>query len=81
MWSFRGRFDVLWRDVLMRSVFKFLKAKRNGSELCAVQHERKEDCYMKSEFLDGIDFEENPLVNETPDRVVVYDFNGNEVVE
>lgn len=31
---------------------------------------------MDNLFLDGIDFEENPLENETPDEVVVYDWNG-----
>lgn len=34
---------------------------------------------MKSEFLDSIYFDENPLENEVPDSVTVYDLNGNEV--
>lgn len=36
---------------------------------------------MKSEFLDGICFDENPLENEVPDSVTFFDLNGNEVIE
>lgn len=65
----------------MRGLFKFLKVKRNDTANCNIKNEREEDSYMKSEFLDGISFEENPLASETPDRVIVYDVNGNEVKE
>ena len=65
----------------MIDLFKFLKAKRNILELSDAQGERKEGGGMKTEFLDGIVFEENPIENEVPDSVVVYDLNGNEVEE
>lgn len=31
---------------------------------------------MDNLFLNGIEFEENPLENEVPDEVVVYDWHG-----
>lgn len=34
---------------------------------------------MRSEFLNSITFEENPFEGETPDKVTVYDLDGNEV--
>lgn len=33
-----------------------------------------------NEFLSGILFEENPLENETPDEIRVYDLHGKEVM-
>lgn len=36
---------------------------------------------MCPEFLSGILFEENPFETETPDTVIVYDVNGNELCE
>lgn len=65
----------------MRGLFKLFKVKHNDLELRDVKAGRKEVAQMKSEFLDGINFEENPLASETPDRVIIYDVNGNEVEE
>ena len=35
--------------------------------------------FAATEFLKGILFEENPFEEETPDEVVAFDLNGNEV--
>lgn len=35
--------------------------------------------FEATEFMKGILFEENPFEDETPDEVVAYDLNGNEV--
>ena len=34
---------------------------------------------MSFEFLNGITFEENPFGDETPEKVTIYDLDGNEV--
>lgn len=35
--------------------------------------------HLQTDFVKSIDFEENPFEDETPDEVVLYDRDGNEV--
>lgn len=65
----------------MARLFNFFKIKHNDIKECHTQNDRKEAVCMRAEFIDGIDVEENPFENESPDKIVVYDFNGNEVGE
>lgn len=41
--------------------------------------DKKESTTMQTEFVKGIEFEENPFEDETPDNVKLYDLDGKEV--